>query len=263
MEPISANSVTKSCSLFTIDAKIECRRLLVLKGRHMLIKAAKALVLLFVLPALAACEGATPNLIVQSVIPSNKDCTYQVDSTLELSKGYYDAFCGKPYSIFVRVISLMRTRADINRPRSEPNVVQFTSAEVQLETLAGSAIGDKFSTPVFATVSPGDTSKPGKVLVQIEIIPQALIKSVQKHKNNETLTATVKLFGTTASGTDVESDEFAFPFDVCDGCLTMETAGENCTLSDDQKQALESLTTCQNRQGYDGSFCLSCNGTAL
>jgi hypothetical protein len=210
---------------------------------------------------LVSCEDAAPNLVVQSVIPATKECVYELDSTLEISKGSYDAFCGKNYYITVRVISLMRVRGDATRPRSEPNVVQFEAAEIQLETLQGVAIAPKFSTPVFATVNPGDSSTPGKTLVQIEIVPKALVKSVQKHDDYETLTATIKLFGTTAGGTEVESDEFTFPFEVCSKCYTLQTAGLGCTPDDAQKDFLDTLSTCQNGRGYDGAFCQYCADT--
>ena len=152
----------------------------------------------------------------------------------------------------------MLPRADPTRPRSETNEVQFTSAEVQLATRQGSEIAPKFSTPVFSTVAPGDSSKPGKALVQIEIIPEALVSRVRSHNNDELLTATVKLFGETTGGREVEADAFTFPFEVCDGCMTLDTANTDCTLSEAQTEYLKGLSTCQSGRGYDGAYCYYC-----
>lgn len=210
---------------------------------------------------LASCEDATPNLFVEYVIPATKECTHEVDSALYLPKGYYDAFCGKNYNITVRVVSLMLPRADSTRPRSEPNEVQFTSAEVRLATRQGSEVAPQFSAPVFSTVAPGDTAKPGRTLVQVEIIPQALVGRIRSHSDNEILTATIKLFGETVGGREVESDEFTFPFEVCDGCMTLDTANTDCSLSATQQTYIDGLTTCQNGRGYDGAYCYYCPAT--
>jgi hypothetical protein len=128
-------------------------------------------------------------------------------------------------------------------------------------TSQGNALATKFSTPVFSTVEPGDSSKPGKALIQIEIIPRALLSKIRSHNNNELLTAIVKLFGETTAGREVEADEFIFPFEVCDGCMTLETANTDCTLSDSQQEFIDGMTTCQSGRGYDGAYCYYCPTT--
>jgi hypothetical protein len=227
------------------------------KGRDMKSKA--TIVFMLACSGLwVSCEDAAPALYVEAVIPPNKDCVVELDSDISMQKGRYDAFCGNGYAIWVRLVSLMRARASSTRPSSEPNAVQFSTAEVQLLTLQDEAIVPKFSTPVFAEVDPGDSAKPGKTLVRIELIPRAIIKSIRGHDNDETITARVKLFGETTGKVDVESDEFSFPIEICSECLTERTMGAGCSLSEDQAAALDDATTCQNHQGYDGSLCFYC-----
>jgi hypothetical protein len=197
-------------------------------------------------------------LVVDAIIPPTKECIYEIDTATILPNGYYDTFCGKNYNMVVRVESRMRARASTSRPTAEPNIVQFESAEVLLKTRQGDEIASKFSTSVFAEIDPGDSSKPGQALVRIEVIPISLLKSVRNHDDNELITATIRLFGVTAGGVDVESDEFSFPIEVCSKCLTIQTAGAGCTLTEDQQDQLDGYTTCQNGQGYDGNYCFYC-----
>jgi len=208
-----------------------------------------------------ACVDDPPTIVVDYAISLSDDCVATVNSETKIAVGNYDARCGKGYYVFLRVLSYLLARSDVTRPRTEVNVIQMDTAEINLLDSSGAAIDGlpAFSIPIEGTIHPGDEKEPGAGVVQVEIIPSTY-GEMMRGLDGEKLVAAIKLYGTTAGDVDVESKTFNFPFNVCDGCLTWIThnaLGEDvCRFSDLEEQAVyDELEGCQRNQGYDGSVC--------
>lgn len=97
------------------------------------------------------------------------------------------------------------------RLRTETNRIQVESADITIEPLSGSG-GTSFRVPVSATVHPGDDD-PGQVGVFVELIPRGAISDVGSYIVHITLN------GRTLGGTPIQSGEWLYPVEVCEGCL--------------------------------------------
>jgi len=209
---------------------------------------------------LAACvEDEAPTFVVTNAIPLDDDCVATAGEEIVRSRGRYDVFCASTYEVPFEVWTYMISRHDPEKPRSETNIAQFETAEVQLMTPDGAIIVPTFSTVVGGTVVPGDGNDPGKSVVRVDVIPAAAVTLLPSPNEYPMIVAEIQLFGKTNGDVEIESGMFRFPIELCDGCYARIIS--ECRWTADWLKALTDAEGCQRGYGYDGDYCW-CNGSA-
>ena len=213
------------------------------------------------------CADNRSSIFIQGamVIPQDS-CTVTADSSTNiLFRGVYDvAFAGTTapeYNAALLVGNQLVRRGNSATLRTETSRVSFYEAEINLTNSAGDPIANgNFVVPVtgFADASAG--TDPGYGAVAVTLIDAT---SVQGITAGQEVVANVILRGETLGNVDVETDAWAFPITVCNGCLVAFPAeaddparpGLDCDIRD------EAPPYC--RMGQDAFVdCRACAGIA-
>jgi len=147
------------------------------------------------------------------------------------------------YTCVAIVENQLVARGDPNQARTETSRIEFYEAEVQILTVdatnpsAGYSLPkSQFSIPVTGFVDPGSGADPGLGSVKINMIDATTANSLgsQVHTGGTrvTVVSSVILHGKTLGGTEVQTNEFRYPIEVCYGCLCDDSqVGEDETCA--------------------------------
>lgn len=149
------------------------------------------------------------------------------------------------YDCLALVENQLVARGDPNKARTETSRIEFYEAEVQIltpdtKTPANgySVPTSQFSIPVTGFADPGSGADPGLGTVGINMIDAGTAKKLgeQAVGNNTVVTVVVSvvLHGKTLGGTEVQTNEFRYPLDICYGCLcdnSAVVAPDTCSVS--------------------------------
>lgn len=113
-------------------------------------------------------------------------------------------------------------RASREQLRVETNLVVVRGAEVTLESITGERLDlspnpNPYSTLATGEVPPSEGTEPGLGVTFADIVPAGIALS-------GTVISRVRVFGETLGGTEVESNEYIFPIEICNGCLVNYSA---------------------------------------
>lgn len=206
---------------------------------------------------LTACapEGSG-SAFVSFNVPLDSMCQASPDGEEFIPQGLFDVGQNKPdgcvrsYTVSLLVNSNLQTNFDPSVGRSEPNVLQFHSAEVKLttindETIEFATAADEPALPNPFLVTCNTTLFPSQAagmatqgIASVEAIPAAyapfLRTAFTKGGINGTIRAEIQIFGTTTGDVDVQTAPFTYPIEICNGCLTtcLQDIPEDMTVSD-------------------------------
>jgi hypothetical protein len=179
-----------------------------------------------VLPACAHDDSSL--YIVQVVYPPKGDltlgCLYAAPSPTVpgLFNGIIDVGVSSSYSPVVMIGNQLSSRGDQTQTRTETNRIQIRGAVVRVTDSQGNQIST-FTSLTNAVIDPEVGSAPGYGLASITIIDPGTSDSVKGSLPNrgarKTLVSYFKVFGQTLGGTYVESGEYQYPLQACNGCL--------------------------------------------
>lgn len=191
--------------------------------------------------ALAAQSGCVtadednPLLILQNQAPG-PDCTLDASSNLFNSRGAIDTLSNQGYLLTPVVQNTSVTSTTASRVQ---RLITLEGASVSIGFEPGlfsdgeiDSLGNlaDFSQAFSAIVEPDN----GRAVVAIDIMPEALLETIggKLAPGDATfVTATVQLFG--KHGTrELVSQPFAYPIDVCNGCLLVNQ-GDCAALPED------------------------------
>jgi len=177
-----------------------------------------------------ACVEETPALFVvqNSVLDDNCRPVLQSSAAEALASGVLDLTIAHTYLMFPKVENLMAPSGSVSLGGGsgvdtyEGNRVTVRRAEVSLSGPADFSIAlpKGVNIPISGTIEPD-----GEAIVQLEVVNPdlgrqlATAAELADRGSVIRLTAEVKFFGVTTSGTDVESNTFVYPVVVCRGCL--------------------------------------------
>ncbi|MFO0665661.1 MAG: hypothetical protein U0174_17020 [Polyangiaceae bacterium] len=171
----------------------------------------------------AGCEDSNQSFIILgSVIgvpQQTGGCNFQVDSdVLVRASGIVDVSLRRSYRAPLAVENQLIVRRDELNARAESNFGVFTSADVRTIDGAGAVVGN-FTTPVTQTPVPPGVQR--GVVFSDMIDPNLLNRLASQLKLRETrdFVTYVKLHGRTSGNKAIETDEFQFLMQVCNGCL--------------------------------------------
>ena len=163
---------------------------------------------------LGGCEDNESALFVRSALKlEDGECLAraQPDATA-LAFGTLDLAFPTSYVASLLVGNQLARQGDRDKVRTETARVQLRGAVVSVRDESDSEIAS-FTSPGAGFVDPGNGNEPGYGIMFAELIPRGLITAPQR------VTVSVRVFGETLGGRDIESSEFIYPISVCQGCL--------------------------------------------
>jgi len=206
-----------------------------------------------------ACATNDQSIFVQGVVAppmarTGGVCLYTPDPEVaSLFVGNVDIGITDSYTGVLLVGNQLSPRGDTLNNRAESNRVHLNGGIVRVTEADGTPIREftSFSTG-FANPAPNNAAEYGLVGLVLLDAPTKEILIQQKGPDGMQLLGTrgvtktvlinVKVFGTSLGGTEVESGEFQFPTQVCNGCLVDFSAGNEETAPT-QPNCLKPVTT--------------------
>ncbi|MCB9617245.1 MAG: hypothetical protein H6722_32845 [Sandaracinus sp.] len=183
--------------------------------------------LLTCLLALVGCVDDNVSVFVSGNLAPSIDestCSYDPTSTALQSQGTLDVAFAGTFELHPAIQSQLQQRGRSGRP--EPNGIYITRAEVTLEGLDGLAIDfgglpNPFSVPMSVYVPPASSpTSPGSATGTIVAIPADYTVSLPVAPGTTTtVVASVRLVGKTLGDIDIETGDWVYPIEVCNGCL--------------------------------------------
>jgi hypothetical protein len=223
----------------------------------------------------SACAHNDSTLYIQGVLlpPATKTggvCTYSASPTGPFQfGGLYDIGLASDFQVVMQLGNQMVQRGP-EGPGSDPvhtetSRIVINGAEVTVADAAGQQLGS-FTSVASTFVDVGNQGTSGLGIVGITGVdaPTAaqLCGDFPSIGTRKQLVLTIKAFGKTLGGTDVESQEFTYPVTVCKGCLVdfsagcqasatmmIDTSKFPCNTGNDQPIA------CAACSGYDPGVC--------
>ncbi len=167
--------------------------------------------LVVLLGASSACTDAAQTLlIVQNQIPGAGCSLSNTTGSNFYAKGVIDLASTSGY-ILTPLIQNLGSSPAVNDDNTR--IAFIEGYDVDLKSADGSLIANgSFSSLAAAAVFPGSS-----VAMTIEVLPNELLSS----QVGNTIVAEVTMFGKIDGG-DVESNTFAYPIEVCSGCLQVD-----------------------------------------
>lgn len=169
---------------------------------------------------------------------------------LQQASGTWNPDSGVPYIAGLIIANGLQPLGDDDTLRPETSRIQIEGAEVEINTANGGAALPAFTVPFSATIDPDEGEEPGLVAAYpVPLIP------ADAGLADGLYSMTLRVFGTTLSGKNVESGDFFFPVQVSAGsgifCGTSDEAGDAvhpCGLPQDGK-----VVVCDPAEGCDCS----------
>jgi hypothetical protein len=171
--------------------------------------------------------------------------------------------CDTSYVVNLLVNSNLRANAKYATGRAEPNYLRIHSAEVHLMTLQKETIlfnrnpkttlPNPFTVTTANVLSPSDGTSPSRGLAVVEAIPSAYADQLDRFKDKQII-AEITIFGTTLGDVDIDFKPFAYPIQLCDGCLTL-CHNRDILLNDLDLDEVYGMD-CRDNAGQDGRICV-------
>jgi hypothetical protein len=186
--------------------------------------------------AMAACSHNDSSLFVQDVIyptpvAAGQSCTYSPDPNgTFLPIGTLDIVFRDNYQPFFLLGNQLVAQANASQLQTETSTINIEGATVR-DTDSDGTVLDNYTTLTSATVYPSSGTVPGYAATAATIASQTAVRKLVVEKaavlasnGSTTLVTYTKFYGHTLGGTYVESNEFEFPIEVCNGCrINFET----------------------------------------
>jgi hypothetical protein len=224
-----------------------------------------------------ACVENDQSIFVRAVLaPSlnrqNGACVYTDDPQQpQLFSGQLDVGIRDNYTAVVLVGSQMLGRGDPAVARAESNRVHLNGAVVRVTEPDGALISEFTSLATgFADVQQNNNPDYGTMGIIGIDKPTAdnLRGQVPQDGSTKQVILQIKAFGKTLGGVDLESSEFQFPLEICNGCLvnfgtadTARPAGEQCNGAIVAAGGGATQLPCQAGQDREPVPCQLCSAT--
>jgi hypothetical protein len=168
-------------------------------------------------------------LAPQLVTPGTA-CTYTSDPTQPyLTQGVLDTAFKQSYTAVFLIANQIIPVGDPTQPDTETSDVVIQGAIIRITDATGVPLnGSKGYTELgTVTIPPAQGNTPSYAAISMTILDQATVASVAVTPGStRRLLTYTQFFGQTLGGESVETGEFEFPVDVCDGCLITFSASD-------------------------------------
>jgi hypothetical protein len=203
---------------------------------------------------LAGCvDHDASSFFVSGHVKPDDECFLEPGNPL-VSRGVFNVEAAFGYFVFPLYNNQLRNRGSDAPLRADPNGILITSAEVELRGAAGLPIAfgappNPFTVPTSNYVpSTENANTPAQAVGNILVIPPAYADVLFQQLGGDeaspdaasVVIASIRVFGETTGGVDVESDEWLWPIDICLGsclflCVPADAAPTEpcCTVGQD------------------------------
>lgn len=205
---------------------------------------------------------------VGALVVPQETCTVEVDPEGPfLPGGSVDLAFAPGYAASILLGNQLVSRANAATLRTETSRVSLYEAVVRLTDSEGNDLADgTFFQPLAGFLNPGTGSEASYGNVAVTLIDgqtATTLRSQLMTKNDRMeVIANVIIHGETLGNIEVETDEWAFPITVCNGCSVYfpPAADDPSTAAVDCDVRMEAPVYC--RPGMDtGTDCRACAGT--
>lgn len=172
----------------------------------------------------AGCADNRSSLYIVGVLapPTGTECGVTYDAGQgRIGRGTMDKVLTSSYSPQVLIGNQLVPQGNNDQLRLETSRVDLLGAEVSLSRAGGGQVAS-FTTNVSGSINPAPSANPGYGGAEVTMIPSGLDPEPGEYL------ATVRVFGRTLGGRELETGDFNFPIIVCEGCLIsgFNAAGE-------------------------------------
>jgi hypothetical protein len=197
----------------------------------------------------AGCVHDDSSFFVQNVIfpqpqGAGTQCTFTANpSQLFLSRGTLDTAFRTEYDAEFLLANQLVTQSNPNEVHTETANINVQGAIVRDTDAAGNQL-DSFTSLTSGTVYAAVGGTPGYAVSSATVISQKAVQAAGSlSAGTKTVVGYVKFFGHTLGGQYIESNEFEFPVDLCNGCLVQFSASsmDPCFQSVNCKKAANAM----------------------
>jgi len=161
------------------------------------------------------------------------ECTVTSDATAFVaSTGFVDVGLATNYVIFPLVGSQLLARGDARQSKAESNRVVIQGAEITLIApdtgsalaMPGLPAGAAYTVIATGTIDPSASSNATYGVTEVEVLPPSIVVVLRASLSgtgpgtSTTVHAKMRIFGKTLGNTEVETEDFTYPINVCYGC---------------------------------------------
>ncbi len=162
-------------------------------------------------------------------------CVYTPDPTQpELFEAKVDVGITDSYFAVLLVGNQLIPRGDPQDNRAESNRVHINGAIVRVQEADGTLIRE-FTSLATGFADPGNNNQAAYGLIGIVALDaparNLLLPQLPNRLVSKTIQISIKAFGQSLGGKDVESGEFLLPMQVCNGCLVDFSSGNDDTAT--------------------------------
>jgi hypothetical protein len=176
----------------------------------------------------AGCEDNASMLFIKGVLAIEAtNCVAKPESAATLrSGGRLDVALakGSGYRAALLVGSQLTQRGSREQLRTETARLTLEGAEVTLNDATGNLLNiganNPFTTLGTGFVDPAGGTQPGFGAIFVDVIPAGVLDGVASSLGGQgVVQAKIRVFGTTLGGQEIESGDYTYSIDVCNGCL--------------------------------------------
>ena len=164
------------------------------------------------------------NVLFPTPVTVGQSCTFSADPNQAhiLGPGTMDVGLGRfEYAPVFLVANQLTPEQNQQQLQTETSIINVQGAVVRITDAAGNQL-NTFTTQTSTTVLPASGSIPGYASVSTTIVDANTSRSLNvKLGEQVSLVTYTKFFGHTLGGNYIESNEYSFPVDVCNGCLVL------------------------------------------
>jgi len=222
------------------------------------------------------CVHDDSTLFVQTVlapqlVSPGQTCIFtNSPSQTTLSSGLLDVGLRNEYDPTYLVGNQMVAQVNSQQLQTETSIITIQGAVVRITDASGKQL-NTFTRLSSATVYPASGTTPGYAPISVTTVDEgtatAAVSGLAAGATTRLVTY-VQFFGTTLGGTSVQSDDYEFPVDVCNGCLVTFSSTDinpllplpNCAGTGTSATSLPS--PCVMGQDY-ATDCSQCQGLAV
>jgi hypothetical protein len=182
----------------------------------------------------SACAHNDASMVVVGVLapptPQNGTCAYTADPTqATISSGTLDVGLLSSYTPELLVGNQLAARENQTDLQAETAVIVMQGAVVHVDDTNNNEI-NSFTSLASGFIDPGTGGAPGYGPMAVTIIDPKTAQALQGSLpvlGTKRVIARITVFGQTSGSSDIESNEFQFPVDICNGCLVSFPAGSD------------------------------------
>lgn len=183
--------------------------------------------------ALPACATNDQTIFIRGALAPSANrqgglCVWTNDpQQTVLFRAGFDVGLSDSYFAILLVGNQLIARGDPQNNRAESNRAHINGGVVRVTEAGGAPIDpthpDGFTSLATGFNDPQTNNAPGYSVVGLVAVDKPtrdiLAAQLPTRQSSKTVLINVKVFGTTLGGVDLESGEYQFPMQVCNGCL--------------------------------------------